>query len=200
MNQIEICRLIAEVAHGAKGQMRADGVTRYAQHPSRVAVLALAFMGSRGGFVGEETISALCAAWLHDVVEDTKVTLADLRAWGVNARTIRLVDLLTKKNEQNEAETAEYYAAIAQDSTALLIKCADRAANLEDCISEVKRGNVKRWKNYVDRTYTDVLPLYTSLPELRAELETRLKAIEEAILEQQLGGPVGVFDCGEFAK
>ncbi len=197
MNQIEICRLIATVAHAAKGQKRADGITDYISHPQRVAFLVSEWMKFRSDC---EPFHAECAAWLHDVIEDTRVTLADLCAWGVNARTIRLVDLLTKKNAQNEAETAEYYAAISQDSMALLIKCADRAANLEDCISEVKRGNVKRWKNYVERTYTDVLPLYASLPELRAELETRLKAIEEAILEQQIGGPVGVFDCGEFAK
>jgi (p)ppGpp synthase/HD superfamily hydrolase len=132
----------------------------------------------------------------HDVVEDTRVTLADLRAWHVDARTVELVDLLTKKNAPDEPETEEYYQDIAHDDTAVLVKFCDRAANLEDVLSEVKRGNVRRWKAYVDRTYTDVLPMYVSLPALRAELEARLKAIEDAIIEVRGGDPNGAFDCG----
>jgi (p)ppGpp synthase/HD superfamily hydrolase len=193
-NNLELCRLIADVAHAAKGQKRADNKTPYIAHPARVAELVEQW----GSYLPSRELGpAIASAWLHDVVEDTGVTLSMLETWNVDERTVCIVDLLTKKNAQNEAETAEYYEKICQDSTALLVKCADRCANIEDAICEVKRGSVRRWKNYVERTYSDVLPLYASFPKLRAELEKRLNAIKDSIIEARGGDPHGDFNCGE---
>jgi (p)ppGpp synthase/HD superfamily hydrolase len=206
LDQLDLCRLIADVAHAAKGQTRADGETPYIAHPARVVEILLEWYNRRENpappldFSLIDIIHALASAWLHDVVEDTDVTLSMLEAWGIDERTVHLVNLLTKKNAQSEAETPEYYAEIAKDDTALLVKAADRCSNLEDAIEEVKRGYVRRWKNYVMRTYIDVLPLYTRFPVLLTEIAKRLLAIEQAILEQQMGGPVGIFDCGEIIK
>lgn len=202
MDQLELCRFIATVAHAAKGQFRADGITPYIEHPRRVATLIVQWddAGIDHGLRSSEARFACGGAWLHDVVEDTGVTPAHLRVWGVAARTIEIVELLTKENAAHEAETREYYAAIACDASALLVKCADRSANIEDALAEVKRGNGKRWRKYVERTYSDVLPLYESLPELRAELVSRLKAIEDAMLVARGGDPHGTFDCGDFRR
>lgn len=198
MNQLDLCRFIADVAHAAKGQTRADGITAYISHPARVVDLVREWDGRHSS---DERLAAQCAAWLHDVVEDTSITLSMLEMWGVEDRTIHLVDLLTKKNAPQEPEDPEYYRGIASDETALLIKAADRCDNLTDALAEVKRtGKCKRWKGYVERTKTDMLPLYAELPELRRELETRLKAVEDAILEARGADPNGVFDCGVAVK
>lgn len=196
MTSIERAEFIATVAHTGQGQYRADGATPFIVHPRRVADLVTTW-GLHGLRSSTEYMHAVAAAWLHDVVEDTKVTLANLREWGVDARTVEIVDLLTKKNKAHEAETDEYYQAISHDDTALLVKAADRSANIEDALLEVQQSReLKRWRNYVARTYSDVLPMYATLPELRAELETRLKAIEDALLRVRGVDPDGAFDCG----
>ncbi len=190
------CAFIAEVAHTAQGQLRADGKTPYIKHPERVANLTATWLLQSSD--ASMYYSAVSAAWLHDIVEDTRVTLKDLRNWGVDARTVELVDLLTKKNLPHEPESEEYYQGIAHDDTACILKAADRCSNLEDALDEVKRGSIKRWKNYVVSTYKDVLPVYKTLPFLKEEIMKRLTAIESEILEKQIGGPVGVFDCGDL--
>jgi hypothetical protein len=59
------------------------------------------------------------------------------------------------------------------------VKCADRCSNLEDSLGEVQATrSLKRWRRYVEKTTTDVLPMYVTLPFLRAQLVTRLEAID----------------------
>jgi len=69
------------------------------------------------------------AALLHDVVEDTEITLEHLRGAGYDPRTIHLVDLLTKKKGQSNDE---YYSLIRQSEDAVLIKLADVYHNSDE--------------------------------------------------------------------
>jgi len=66
------------------------------------------------------------AALLHDAVEDQPVTLAGLRALGVPDEVVRLVDLLTRRDD---VSAEEYYARIAAEPTARRIKLVDIADN-----------------------------------------------------------------------
>lgn len=69
------------------------------------------------------------AALLHDVVEDTEITLEHLRGAGYDERTIDIVDLLTKKKGQpNE----EYYALIRENEDAVIVKLADVYHNSDE--------------------------------------------------------------------
>ena len=108
----------------------------------------------------------------------------DLLKWGVAGRTIELVRLLTKQGDQSKPESPEYYQAISSDDGASAIKAADRCANLEDALTSVQGNHsLKRWRKYVERARTDVLPIYASLPVRRNEIEVRLAAIDAALLE-----------------
>lgn len=65
MDIIENARTVAERAH--RGQFRRDGTTPYLSHPAGVA-----------GILNDEAPEVIAAAWLHDVLEDTKETAETL--------------------------------------------------------------------------------------------------------------------------
>ena len=87
----------------------------YILHPLRV-MLAL------------DRIEERIAGVLHDVVEDTPLTLDDLRAAGIPEEAVRLVDLLTRRPGQGKRD---YYRRIRPDPAARRIKLADLDDNLD---------------------------------------------------------------------
>src|SRR5215813_4521628 len=112
-------------AHCHAGQKRLSG-DPYITHPLVVATI-LAELG-----MNHETI---CAALLHDTVEDTPYTLTELRReFGDDVAT--LVDGVTKldKVKYGEAARAEtvrkMVVAMARDIRVLVIKLADRLHNM----------------------------------------------------------------------
>ena len=112
-------------AHWHAGQKRLSG-DPYITHPLAVSSI-LAELG-----MNHETI---CAALLHDTVEDTPYTLAELRReFGEDVAT--LVDGVTKldKVKYGEAATAEtvrkMVVAMSRDIRVLVIKLADRLHNM----------------------------------------------------------------------
>lgn len=119
---IERAYVVAERAH--QGQVRKSG-DPYITHPVAVATI-LAELGM--------TPSTLAAALLHDTVEDTAYSLADLRA-DFGDEIALLVDGVTKldKVKYGEAAQAEtvrkMVIAMAQDIRVLVIKLADRLHN-----------------------------------------------------------------------
>ncbi len=96
-----------------QGQVDKAGAP-YATHPERVA-----------GRVAPSPF-AQAAAWLHDVVEDTPITLDDLTAEGFPAEVVAAVGALTR-GEREPAD--DYYARVAADPLALQVKWADLADN-----------------------------------------------------------------------
>jgi len=69
----------------------------------------------------EEPIEA-ASAWLHDVLEDTPVTVQELHEAGVLPEIIEVVLLLTRTPE---VSPDEYYAGIRRNPVALRVKLAD---------------------------------------------------------------------------
>jgi (p)ppGpp synthase/HD superfamily hydrolase len=166
---------IAFAAHAACGQYRADGVTPYIAHPRRVAELARAFSEAEPSTVDDRMV----AAYLHDVIEDTKLSGEDLTTLGVTAHQLDIVERLTKEYP-NDPATPEYYQRIAESEDALVVKCADRCANLEDALTMLRAPrpiSPRRWERYAEKTLRNVLPMYAEHPQLHAELESRLTAI-----------------------
>lgn len=102
---------LARAAHA--GQVDKAGAP-YAAHPARVAAAVA------GDPLAEAT------AWLHDVVEDTSMTLADLRDVGFPEPVLAAVDALTRRADE---ERDAYYARVAADPLALRVKRADIADN-----------------------------------------------------------------------
>jgi (p)ppGpp synthase/HD superfamily hydrolase len=71
------------------------------------------------------------AALLHDVVEDTAVTMSDLRQLGYDEEVLELVDLLTRRKPDGESHNA-YLERIVQSGNvkALRVKLADVYDNM----------------------------------------------------------------------
>ncbi|MCU0478416.1 MAG: RelA/SpoT family protein [Chloroflexi bacterium] len=115
----------AVVAH--EGQLRASGEP-YVTHPI-AAALILAELGLDS--------TAIEAALLHDVPEDTDYSLADLEEQ-FGAEVAQLVDGVTKlskfsthSHEERQAENIrKMLLAMAQDIRVVLIKLADRLHNM----------------------------------------------------------------------
>jgi len=71
----------------------------------------------------------ICAAILHDIVEDTLMELESLKSAGFSDRTISLVNALTRRDDETYKE---YIMRIAFTSTeAVELKLADLADNMD---------------------------------------------------------------------
>lgn len=113
--QLILASTVASRAHST--QKRKDG-TPYIGHPMRVAMR-----------VADQGIAAMTAALLHDVVEDTDVTLAELKDFGFAGVVIDAVDRVTKRKGESYSDFIK--RANAHD-LARVIKIADIQDNLSD--------------------------------------------------------------------
>lgn len=68
---VRMAQLFAQAAHGATGQVRRYTGEPYIEHPAEVVALL-----KRAGVADD---AMLAAAWLHDVVEDTRIDLPLVR-------------------------------------------------------------------------------------------------------------------------
>ncbi|MBM7772525.1 (p)ppGpp synthase/HD superfamily hydrolase [Actinokineospora baliensis] len=101
---------IARAAHGA--QLDKSGLP-YIEHPLRVMA----------GVTGEhERMTAV----LHDVVEDTPVTLADLAEAGCPPEVVAAVDAISKRPGETQTD---YLTRVIANPIALAVKHADIADN-----------------------------------------------------------------------
>lgn len=108
-------------------------------------------------------------AMLHDVVEDTCMTLTELRRMGYSARVLAALELLT--HDDAEMPYDRYIAAIVSSGNldAIRVKLADM------------RDNTLEWR-------------MTTLPEheqawLQARYAEPLKQLEQALISGVLGSP-----------
>lgn len=111
---IAIADAIAAQAH--KGQTDKLG-NDYIHHPRSVARC-----------VDQTNAAAVAAALLHDVVEDSEMTPADLADCGIPAGVIAAVELLTRRDD---VSSDEYYATIVKNPVAMEVKLADLADNTD---------------------------------------------------------------------
>ncbi|WP_076073103.1 HD domain-containing protein [Sphingomonas montana] len=70
------------------------------------------------------------AAWLHDVVEDTAIDLAEIRE-RFGEEVAAMVDAVTGTGETRADQTGRIYAGLAACPAAAIVKLADRIANVE---------------------------------------------------------------------
>lgn len=107
---------------------RAHGSQTYGSEPYTVHLEAVAKVMERFG-VTDHTL--LAAAYLHDVLEDTNVTLEQLSQVFPES-VVTPVWLVTEPKGKNRIERhAVTYPKIRSDSRAILLKLADRIANFE---------------------------------------------------------------------
>ncbi len=113
-------------ARAHRGQLRKDGKTPYAAHPTRVALTLIRAFGC-----ADE--AALAAALLHDTIEDTTTDYDDLEEH-FGPEVADLVAALTKTASLREDRRERDYDArlAAADWRARLVKLADCYDNLCD--------------------------------------------------------------------
>lgn len=96
MNKIDLAKIVCKVAHDASGQKRKYIGDPYWTHPFRVADIV-----SKVG--GDEDM--IIAAYLHDVVEDTEVSIS-LISEMFGKDVAMLVDGLTDKSKLSDGNRA----------------------------------------------------------------------------------------------
>jgi len=88
----------------------------------------------------------IAAAWLHDVVEDTQVTIGDIeRQFGKNVAA--MVWAVTGVGQDRAAKMANAIEKIAQTPGAELVKSADRLSNAAASKAENKTKLYQRYKD-----------------------------------------------------
>lgn len=112
---VEAARLVATAAHA--GQFDKGGAP-YIEHP--------AFVADRVRWLGGDEVE-VAAAWLHDVVEDTPVSL-DALASVFPARVVEAVDGLTRREGESYFE---YIERAGENRVARTVKRCDLAHNLD---------------------------------------------------------------------
>jgi (p)ppGpp synthase/HD superfamily hydrolase len=127
-------RAFAVRAHGNQ----CYGERPYAYHLDQVAALAAPY--------GDE---AVAIAYLHDTVEDTAATIAEIeRRFGpkIAACVALLTDEPGADRKQRKARTYAKLAVVGgANEVALLVKTADRLANVRACVQDKKAG---LWQMY----------------------------------------------------
>jgi guanosine-3',5'-bis(diphosphate) 3'-pyrophosphohydrolase len=102
----------------------------------------------------------LCAAVLHDVVEDTPCTLADVRR-EFGERVADLVGWVTIPESDGDRKSVKeaYLAGLrAAPDNAILVKLADRASNVQT----LRNLGLPRQREYYAETVRYIIPLAAS--------------------------------------
>jgi guanosine-3',5'-bis(diphosphate) 3'-pyrophosphohydrolase len=147
MNDSElIVRAAAFAAHKHRDQRRKDaGATPYINHPLELARI----LTVEGGITDAATIAA---ALLHDTIEDTETTPAEIeREFGSEIRSI--VEEVTddKSLPKVDRKRLQVEHAAHASRKAQLVKLADKIANLRDVASSPPdRWDLTRRQEYFD--------------------------------------------------
>lgn len=123
MNKYDLALAVAVEAHA--GQVDKAGQP-YILHPVRVANKAFENYRPTPDYTKED---AFVVAILHDVVEDTEITLKNIEYLGFSTRVTQALFAITKY----KSETREHYASrTRQNPLALYVKIQDIADNSSD--------------------------------------------------------------------
>ncbi len=122
-----------ELASTAHGDQKRKSGTPYITHPLAVADIVADM---------KLDVDSVCAALLHDVVEDTDYTIDDIKDM-FGAQVALLVDGVTKldkiqfltKEEREMENLRKMFLAMATDIRVIIIKFADRVHNMTTLIS-----------------------------------------------------------------
>lgn len=159
---VEKAYQFAEKAH--RGQLRNSGED-YIQHPLEVAQILVEL---------EMDEATIAAALLHDVVEDTSLTLGDIEK-EFGSEIALLVDGVTKlgrieyksKVEQQVENLRKMFLAMAKDIRVILIKLADRLHNMRT----LKYHSLEKQMEIAQETLEIFAPLANRLGIFRIKWE-----------------------------
>lgn len=187
-NDVKQIRKAFDLSLDAHKEMRRKSGEPYIYHPLEVALICVEEIG-----LGPTSI--ICAL-LHDVVEDTDLTLADIERDFGN-KVARIIDGLTKiaeNFEQSQSAQAENFRkmllTLSEDVRVILIKLADRLHNMRTLESMARNSQLKiahetiyiyaplahRLGLYQIKSELEDLYLKYNEPEIYKEIAQKLKA------------------------
>lgn len=181
----KLIRSAFDVAVDAHKNQRRKSGEAYIFHPIAVAKIV-------ASEIGLDAVS-IASALLHDVVEDTEYTLADIeRLFGETVA--RIVDGLTKiahlKQDMNISQQAENFRkmllTLNDDIRVIIIKIADRYHNMltMDSMPEQKQVKIASETLYIYAPLAHRIGLYNIKTELE---DLSLKYTEPEVYEDILG-------------
>jgi (p)ppGpp synthase/HD superfamily hydrolase len=133
-SNIEKAEEFAKKAHAGQKY----GEFPYDKHLKDVYMVLLRFG------ISEE--SMLCAAWLHDIIEDSPVTKAEIQ----NAFSTEVMEIVfavtNEKAVSRKEKILKTLAKTRKNPKAIVLKLADRIANVEESIKNSKT-HLDRYKN-----------------------------------------------------
>ncbi len=188
----KLIRKAFDVAVEAHKEQRRKSGEAYIFHPIAVAKIVASQIGL--GSTG------IASALLHDVVEDTDITISDIEKM-FNPKIAKIVEGLTKipkvKNEQEISLQAENFRkmllTLNDDVRVILIKIADRLHNMQtmDGMADYKQAKIASETLYIYAPLAHRLGLYnikTQLedlglkytePDVYADIVSKIKETKE---------------------
>jgi guanosine-3',5'-bis(diphosphate) 3'-pyrophosphohydrolase len=163
-------RAIAFAADKHRNQRRKDAeASPYINHPIALANL----LANEGGVTD---VVVLCAAVLHDTIEDTETTSEELTtSFGplVTAIVLDLTDDKSLEKHVRKQRQVEHAPHISKE--AKLVKLADKICNLQDILASPPAGwSTERKKDYFDWAAKVVAGVRGVHPELEAVFDRLL--------------------------
>ncbi|HTK84610.1 MAG TPA: HD domain-containing protein [Patescibacteria group bacterium] len=173
-----LMRAMAFAAEKHRHQRRRDAkASPYINHPIALASL----LANEGGV---EDVTVLCAAILHDTVEDTETTREELaQLFGADVAAIVMEVTNDPALSRGAQKQAQIDHAPHLSPGAKLVKLADKISNLSDILESPPDWPVDRKQAYFDQAAQVVDGLrgvspaletvFDSVMQRRAELESR---------------------------
>ena len=159
-----ILRALVFAAHKHRDQRRKGAsASPYINHP-----IALATVLCNEGDVSD--VHVLCAALLHDTVEDTQTTLQELEEhFGVEIRGIVAEVTDDKSFHRDKRKQLQIQHAAHSSREAKLVKLADKICNLRDLAEDPPvKWDLERRKGYFDWAKEVVDQIRGTNPKLEA--------------------------------
>ncbi|WP_091464406.1 RelA/SpoT family protein [Flavobacterium urocaniciphilum] len=188
----KLIRKAFDVAVEAHSDQRRKSGEAYIFHPIAVAKIVASQIG-----LGS---TAIAAALLHDVVEDTDITISDIEKM-FNPKIAKIVEGLTKipkvKNDQEISLQAENFRkmllTLNDDVRVILIKIADRLHNMQtmDGMADYKQAKIASETLYIYAPLAHRLGLYNiksqledlglkyTEPDVYADIVSKIKETKE---------------------
>lgn len=165
---------LAAVAH--KSQKRKSSGIPYISHPLSVCLILM-----KAGFQEE---SILAAAVLHDVVEDTELTIEEL-ADLFSADVVQYVKEMTEEKETHAGEKRSWrdrkqdHIQVMQQATlgARAIELADKLHNLEAMLFDLQTEDRHEFWGHFGASPGEIVQYYHSMIEAAGQSDPQLESL-----------------------
>lgn len=152
-----------------KNQKRKDGVTPYSDHLEGVV--------NRLKNLGVTDKDVLCAAWLHDIIEDTDVTFDQINERFGREVAVIVLSLSKDQNILKKDREIQYISQLKDASfQTKIIKLCDISANLKDLanapISKTQKNKqIKKILHYLRIIKNDIIENKSEYPKIQEMID-----------------------------